>query len=250
MAGSLVMRRSSWEFGGQFRRFAIGMASIQRSNIGISNIGLVLELALQPLFNRFARTVKHPQRQAQRPHVLGTQRILVTQAKGLHRLNRHGADIKGQHLPFIQAAIFQRVRSVFRLIQVTLGKLARVRNNQTTRLERRQVHLQCSRVHRHQYIWRVACGADLAAAEIDLERGNAEQRALRCANFRWKIREGRQIITCQRGGQRKLTTCQLHTIATIARKTNDYSIGLSGGRTQCGRISGLGRHWHSLSRAN
>ncbi len=55
---------------GQFRRFAIGMARVERGDIGVGNIGLGLELAPQPVVDRLARAIEHPQRKAERPHVL------------------------------------------------------------------------------------------------------------------------------------------------------------------------------------
>ena len=55
---------------GQFRRFAIGMARVERGDIGVGNIGLGLELAPQPVVDRLARAIEHPQGKAERPHVL------------------------------------------------------------------------------------------------------------------------------------------------------------------------------------
>src|SRR3546814_20209920 len=64
--------RNRWEMRlpqrpGQLGGLAIGMARIERGDIGIGQFWLAPELGAQPLVDRFARAVEHPQRQPQRP---------------------------------------------------------------------------------------------------------------------------------------------------------------------------------------
>src|SRR3546814_3465670 len=67
---------------------AIGMARVQRGDIGVGDGRVLCELRLQPVDQRLAVAVEHPKRQAQRPHVLAAQRFLVAKAEGLHRVQR------------------------------------------------------------------------------------------------------------------------------------------------------------------
>ena len=62
-------------------------------------------------------------------------------------------------------------------------------------------------------------------AEIDLERRDAEQRALRRADFGGKIGERGEIVAGQRGRQRELPAGQLHAVAGIAGKADDDRFG-------------------------
>ena len=205
--------------------FAIGMARIERSDIGIGDFGLGLELGLEPVVDRFARTVEHPQREAQRPHVLGPQRILVAQAVGLDRLDGLFADVEGEQVVFGEAVVLERIGLVMRLVEVALGERAGVGNHQPAGLQRRDIGLQRRRVHRHKHIGRITRSVDFAAAEIDLEGRDAEQRALRRADFGGEIGERGQVIAGQRGRQGELPTRQLHAIAGIAGEAHNDAFG-------------------------
>jgi hypothetical protein len=46
--------------------------------------GVLGELGVQPSTIGCAIAVEHPEREAQRPHVLAAQRFLVAEAEGLH----------------------------------------------------------------------------------------------------------------------------------------------------------------------
>ncbi len=127
------------------------------------------------------------------------------------------------------------------LVEIALGELARVDDHQPARFQRRHIGFQCRRVHRDQHVGRIARSVDLATSEIDLEGGHTEQRALRRADLRREIREGRQIVSRQRGGERELPTRQLHAVAAVARKAYDNCIGALRFDRPLGR---LGRHSH------
>ena len=178
---------------------AIGVPSVQRGDIGLGQQRVLGKLAVQPVDQRRAVAVKHPQRQPQRPHILAAQRFLVAKAKGLHRFQRQRGNIKRQQLPLGKRAILQRIGLVFGLLEVALGELAAVGDDQATGLQRLHVHFQPGRVHRHQHIGGVASGSNFGAAEIDLKRRHAKQRALRRADFGGEIGEGRKIIASERG---------------------------------------------------
>ena len=201
-----------------FRRLAIGMAGVQRRDVRLGQHRMLGELAVQPIDQRLAIAVEHPQRQTQRPHILAAQRLLVAKAKRLDRQQGQRADIERQQRPLGQAAVLERIGGVLGLFQVALVELARVGDDQAAGLQRADIHLQSRRVHRHQHIRRIARGGDLGAAEVDLERRDAEQGALRCTDLRRKVRERRQIVPRQRRRERELPPGQLHPVARIACK--------------------------------
>ena len=175
----------------------------------------------------------------QRIGALPAMQKIVTGAAGeaviakaaLHRIiaepgNHHviaGAGIDG--IGIAAVAVVQRIDPV----ALGVGQIAGIDgviaggalDNQAAGLERRKVHLERRRVHRDENVRRVTRSIDLAAAEIDLEGRNAEQRALRRADFRGEIGEGGQVVPRERGRQRELPTGQLHAVAGIAGKANN-----------------------------
>ena len=240
------------ERAGNLRGLAIGVARIERGDVRLRQLGLVAELGAQPIVQRFARAVEHPQRQAQRPHVLAAQRVFIAEAEGFHRLDRLRADIEGEQIPFRQAAVLERADRVFRLLEVALGEFPGVGDDQTARLHRSEVHLERRWVHRHQHIRRVARGVDLVAAEVDLEGADAEQRALGRADFGRKIGEGGEVVAGQRGRQGELPAGKLHAVPGIAREAHHHGFGtgFAGVRGCAGIFDRLGRHSCSFWRAS
>ena len=59
-------------------------------------------------------------------------------------------------------------------------------------------------------------------AEIDLEGGDAERRALRRADFGGEIGEGRKVVAGERGRQGELAAGQLHAVAAVAGEADDH----------------------------
>ena len=101
-------------------RLAISMAGVERGDIGLGELGHLGEFGLQPVDDRLAVAVEHPQRQAQRPHVLAAQRFLVAEAERLHRIEGQLRDVEVDQLPFGQAAVLDRIGLV-----AGLGEVAR-----------------------------------------------------------------------------------------------------------------------------
>ena len=210
---------------GQLGRLAIGMTGVERGDVGIGQHRVLAELVLQPFDQRGTVTVEHPQRQAEGPHVLAAQGFLVAQAERLDRFERQRADVEGHQVPLRQAAVLKRVDLVLGLLEVALGELAAVGNDQAARLERLDIGLQRGRIHRHQHVGGIAGGIDGGRPEVDLEGRDAEQRALRGADFRRKIGKGGQIVAGQRGGQGELPAGELHAVARVAGETHDNRFG-------------------------
>ena len=111
-------------------RLAIGMAGVQRGDVGLGELGRLGELGLEPVDDRLAVAVEHPQREAQRPHVLAAQRFLVAEAERLHGIERQLRDVEVDDLPFGEAAVLERVLLVARLGEVARRELAFVGDDQ------------------------------------------------------------------------------------------------------------------------
>ena len=205
------------DFGG----LAEGMTSIERRDVGVRQHRVLGELGLQPVNQRGAVAVEHPQRQTQRPHVLAADRLLVAKPERLDRVDGELGDVERQQLVARQAAVFQRVGSVAGLGEVAGVELAAVGDDHAALAQRAEVNLERRRVHRHQHVDLVARGLDVARAEVDLEGRHTEQGAGGRPDFGREVREGREIVAGQRGGQGELPAGQLHAVAGVACETND-----------------------------
>ncbi len=62
--------------------------------------------------------------------------------------------------------------------------------------------------------------------EVDLEAGDAGQRAGRGADLGGKVREGREVVARERGRLRELGAGELHAVARIARESDRDAIDL------------------------
>ena len=204
-----------------FGRFAIGMASIQSSDIGIGQYLVLRKFAVEPINDRLPIAIEHPERQPKRPHVLAAQCFLVAKAERLHGIHRQLGDIEMDHLPLRQAAVFKRIGVIFGLAEIARRKLATVGNDQATGLQVLHICLECRRVHRDEHIGCITRRIDFIRTEIDLEGGNPEQCALRRPDLCGEIRERRKVIPCKSGRKGELATRQLHPITGIAGETHD-----------------------------
>ena len=201
--------------------FAISMTCVESRDIGIGEHLVLGKFRVQPIDNRLPVAVEHPQRQPERPHIFAPQRILVAHTERLHCFKRQRADVECQHLPFGEAAILNRVGRIFGFIKITLRKLAGIGNNQTALTQRADVGFERRRVHRHQHIRLIACGINRRRTEVDLERRHTEQGAKWRTDFCREIGERRKVVARKCRRQSKLTTGQLHPVATIACKTDN-----------------------------
>ena len=196
------------------------MAGVEGRDVGFRELGLG-ELRLQPVDDRPAVAVEHPEGEAQGPHVLGPQSLLVGQAERLDRVESELRDVEADDLPAGEAVVLERVGGVARLGEVARAELAFVGDDQPAGLQIVDVGLQRRRVHRDQHVGRVASGLDRGRAEIDLEGGDAEGRALRRADLGGEIREGGEVVARQGRRQGELAPGQLHAVAAVAGEAND-----------------------------
>jgi len=125
-------------------------------------------------------------------------------------------------LPFRQAAVLQRALLIAGLGEVARSELAFIGDDQAAFAQRLGVHLQRRRIHRDQHVGLVTGGLDRGRAEIDLEGGDAEGRALRRADLGREVGEGREVVSGERGRKRELAAGELHAVAAVAGEADDH----------------------------
>jgi hypothetical protein len=178
--------------------------------------------------------------EAQGPHVLAAQRLLVAEAEGLHRIQGELRDVERDELPLGEAAVLERIGLVARLGEVAHAELAFVGDDQPAGLQVVDIHLERRRVHGDEHIGRVAGGVDRGRTEIDLEGGDSEGGALRRTDLGGEIGEGGEVVAGERGRQSKLAAGQLHAVAAVAGEADDDGLdgdvgaGLFGGEEMGG----------------
>ena len=219
----MALRDLAADLGG----LAIGMAGVERRDIGFGELGILGEFGAQPLDDGLAVAIEHPQRQAQRPHVLAAQRLLVAEAEGLHRVERELRDVEPDDLPLAEASVVERIGLVAGLGEVACPEFPLIGDDQPAGLQVGDVHLEGRRVHRDQHVRRIARGLDRGGAEIDLEGGDSEGRALRRSDLGWEIGEGGEVVPGQSGRERELAAGELHAVAAVAGESDDDRLARS-----------------------
>ena len=139
---------------------------------------------------------------------------------------RHRRQRNGMNVVAVQCAVLERVRVVTRLGQVSLRERVLVDDQRPTAREVAQVRLQRGRVHRDEHVRRVARRQDVVVGEVNLEPGDARQRAGRCPDLSREIREGREVVPEHGGLARKAPARQLHAVAGVAREADDDAVDL------------------------
>ena len=83
------------------------------------------------------------------------------------------------------------------------------------------VRLQRRRVHRDEDVRRVARREDVVVGEVELEAGDARQRAGGRADLGGEVGQRRDVVAEQRGLGRELRAGELHAVAGVAREADD-----------------------------
>ena len=89
-----------------------------------------------------------------------------------------------------------------------------------------QVRLQRRRVHGHEHVRRVAGREDVVVGEVDLEAGDARQRAGRRADLGREVGQRGEVVAEERRLAREAPARELHAVAGVAREADDDPIAL------------------------
>ena len=140
---------------------------------------------------------------------------------GLDGAQRQRGHRDGLHDVVGQFVGLERVGLVADLGEVALGELVGVGDDQAAARQVADVGLERGGVHRDEHVGPVACGEDVEVGDLDLERRDAGQRALWCADLGGVIRLRRKVIAEQRGFGGEPVTGQLHAVAGVTGESDD-----------------------------
>ncbi len=197
------------------------MAGIEGRHVGGLDQGVALEPLLDPALGRGSRPAGEPEDEPQGPEIARPVGVAVADAERLDgRLGQLG-DVDLHHPEMVELVAAERAGVVARLLQVALAEGSGVDDQGARGPEVGHVHLEGGRVQRHQYVELVAGRAHPLAAELDLEGGDAEGGADRCADLRRKVREGGEIGAAQGGFLGEAAAGELHAVAAVAGEADD-----------------------------
>ena len=120
----------------------------------------------------------------------------------------------------------ERVGVVAGLGQVAAVKSCGVDDDRRALGQVTEVGLQRGRVHRDQHVRGVARGEDVVVGEVHLERRDARQRALRCADLGGEVRQRHQVVAERRRLLREPVAGQLHAVAGVTGEPDDHPVQL------------------------
>ena len=198
------------------------MAGVERGDIGLGQRRRLGELGLEPVDRAAARSRSNIQSASPSVHMfLQRSASLLPRPNGFTASSVSCEMLNASTCHLARLPSSSGLASYFALARLRSPNSPLVGDDQAAGLERVDIGLERRRVHRDQHVGLVARGLDRGRAEIDLEGGDAEQRALRRADLGREIGEGRQIVAGQRGRQRELPAGQLHAVAGIAGEADD-----------------------------
>ena len=186
------------------------------------------------LANRFSRNAdgrlggpaEHPGDQAEREHVLRAGGVLAGQAELLDRLDGHPGQVDRVDGVLRERVVLERVGGVAGLGQVAGGEVVGVDDDRGALGQVAEVRAERGGVHRDQHVGRVTRREDVVVGEVDLERRDAGQRALRGADLGGEVRQGREVVAERRRLLGEPVAGQLHAVAGVAGEPDDDAVEL------------------------
>ena len=125
------------------------------------------------------------------------------------------------HLVLVERAVLERALLVAGLLEVPLGERVGVDDQRPAARQVGDVRLQRRRVHRDEHVRRVARREDVVVGEVELEAGDARQRAGGRADLGGEVGQRRDVVAEQRRLGRELRAGELHAVTRVAREADD-----------------------------
>ena len=163
--------------GERLGRLAERVAGLERLDVRVADVRRLRELLLEERERALGRAVEEPRHQPEREHVLRALGLALRDVDLLQRLERHRRQRHVVHLELAERAVLERVRRVAGLVEVPLGERVPVDDQRAALDEVLEVRLQRGRVHRDEHVRPVAGREDVVVGEVELEAGDAGQRA-------------------------------------------------------------------------
>ena len=126
----------------------------------------------------------------------------------------------------VERAVLERVRVVAGLLEVALGEGVAVDDQRAALRQVAQVRPQRGRVHRHEHVGRVAGREDVVVGEVELEAGDARQRAGGRADLGGEVGQRREVVAEQRRLAGEAAAGQLHAVAGVAGEADGHLLEL------------------------
>ena len=198
--------------------------------VGFGHGGVLAgELGVEVTLGVILRTVVHVEADAQRKHVLALDHRLVVKAHVGQSGACHGCDVGDDDVVVLESELGDGVkRCVARLLDMLLGERVAVDYDRCVLLEPLAVSLERCGVHGHQHVAEVARVGHLARAEVYLKSRNTGHGALRGAYLGRIVRKCRNAVADQSRRVGEERSCELHSVARIAREAYDDIFQLFG----------------------
>jgi hypothetical protein len=122
--------------------------------------------------------------------------------------------------------VLDRVGCVAGLLQRAVVERVRVDDDRAALRQVGDVRLERGGVHRDEHVRPVARGEDVVVGEVDLEAGDAGERACGRTDLGREVRERREVVPERRGLAREAVAGELHPVTRVAREADDHALEL------------------------
>ena len=129
----------------------------------------------------------------------------------------------------LERAVLERIAVVARLGQVAVCERVLVDDEDPTRRQIVQVRLECCRVHGDEHVRLIAGREDVVVGEVELETGDARQRACRRPDLSRKIGVGGEVVPDQRRLGGEAAPRELHPVPGVPGEPDHDGIELLDG---------------------
>jgi hypothetical protein len=131
------------------------------------------------------------------------------------------------HRVAVERAVLERVARIPHLGQRPGGELVGVHDDRCAAGDVAKVGLERRRVHGDEHVRRVTWGEDVEVREVDLEAGDARERAGGRADLRGEVRQCGDVVAELGGFGGESVAGKLHPVAGVASEPDDHPIQLA-----------------------
>ena len=198
------------------------ISALERQHVRLGDGRLFRELAANEIDGMVQRTIVDTKADAQREHILAFGRGLGVQTDRRHGLARHARHVRKDDIIVLQVHLRHRIeRPETCPLDAAVVERVAVADDRRPGLQPAGVGPQGGRIHRDQYVAIVARGRDRMIAYMHLKSRDSGNGPLRRAYLGRKVGKGRNAVAHQSCRIGKQLAGHLHSVARVARKTDD-----------------------------